>query len=201
MVQASAIPPPRPFIVWKKDLGVAIVLVIALLLGLLLRQVVVSRTKVFQDAQSPFRMEYPAGWVTAESLQEVLLKVEDPTANSVYKTTLTVEARDLDPSSPPTLQTLVDRRVQTSSELPGYHFISNDPATVGGAQGQQLRYAYITEPIDAPRRLSLPVVVIARDYIVTTKDRTYYITLTAPENEFDKASARLDSLIQTVKVE
>lgn len=201
MVTTANSPSPYRFVVWKKDLGVAIVVTVALLLGLLLREVVVNRTKVYQDSQSPFRMEYPAGWVTAESLQEVLLKVEDPTANSAYKTTLTVEARDLDPSNPPTLQTLVDRRVQDRSALPGYHFISNDPATVGGAQGQQLRYAFINEPIDTPRRVSLPVVVVARDYIVTTKDRTYYITLTAPENEFDKASTRLDSLIQTVKVE
>jgi len=43
--------------------------------------------------------------------------------------------------------------------------------------------------------------VRTREYIVAAKDRTYYITLAAPENEFEYASGRLEQIIQTVHVQ
>ena len=184
-----------------KDVGVAIVVLIALALGWLLHSQVASRTTVFQDQASPFRIAYPATWRTADSLQDVLVKVEDPQANSAFKTTLTVESRELDPADPPTLQTLVDRRVALRGGLTGYHFLANSETTVGGAKGAQIEYAYVVQPIDTPRRASLPVVVHAREYIVVGTGWTYYITLAAPQNEFEDASARFDQMIQTVNVQ
>ena len=185
----------------RKDVGVAVVVLAALALGWLLRNQIVSRTQVFQDANSPFRMAYPAGWASVESLQDVLLKVEDPQTDSAFKTSLTVESRELDPQNPPTLQTLVDRRVEQRGALTGYHFLSDQDATVGGARANQLEYGYVVQPIDAPRRASLPVVVHAREFIVVGKDYVYYIALAASENEFANASARLDQIIQTVQVQ
>ena len=183
-----------------KDLGVALAVLVALGLGLLLFLSADGRTRVYQSADTPFRMTYPATWMDAQSLQDVLLKVEDPQADSAFKTALTVESRELDPQSPPTLQTLLDRRVEQRGALTGYHFLDNAETTVGGLKAMQLQYAYVVQPIDEPRRASLPVVVRAREYIVVTQDRTYYITLAAPENEFERASARFDRILQTVQV-
>jgi hypothetical protein len=84
--------------------------------------------------------------------------------------------------------------------LTGYHFLGDGEATVGGAKAMQLEYAYVTQPIDEARRSSLPVVVRAREYIVVTQDRTYYITLAAPENEFERASQRFDQMIASVQL-
>lgn len=189
----------RDFRTWNKDLGVAIVLAIALVAAFVLSQFVVNRTKTFQDADAPFRFEYPARWTDAESLQDVLLKVEDPTTPSAYKSLLTVEARDLDPSAPPTMQQLVDRRVEQRSALTAYHFISDRDTTVAGVPAKELQYSYVVQPIDTPRRASLPVVVIAREYIIKTETRTYYMTLAAPENDFERASARFDGILNSVK--
>jgi hypothetical protein len=183
-----------------KDIGVALAVLVALALGWLLFLRVDGRTKLYQSADTPLRVAYPATWVDSQSLQDVLLKVEDPRADSTFKTTLTVESRELDPQSPPTLQTLLDRRVDQRSQLAGYHFLANNEATVGGAKAMWLEYAYVVQPIDEPRRASLPVVVRAREYIVVAKDRTYYITLAAPENEFERASAQFDRVLQTVQV-
>jgi hypothetical protein len=183
-----------------KDLGVALAVLIALALGGLLFLRVDGRTKSYQSTDTPFRVAYPATWNDSPSLQEVLLKVEDPATASAFKTTLTVESRQLDPQNPPTLQTLLDRRVAQRSALTSYHFLANADATVGGARAMQLEYVYTVQPIDAPRRAALPVVVHAREYIVVASDRTYYITLAAPENEFERASARLDRVLQTVQV-
>jgi hypothetical protein len=183
-----------------KDLGVALAVLVALGLGLLLFLRTDGRTRLYQSADTPFRIAYPVTWVDAEALQEVLLKVEDPQADSAFKTELTVESRELDPQSPPTLQALLDRRVEQRNALTGYHFLSNMETTVGGAKAMQLEYAYVVQPIDESRRASLPVVVRAREYIVVTQERTYYITLAAPENEFERASAKFDRMMQTVQV-
>jgi hypothetical protein len=184
-----------------KDLGVAIVVLVALALGLGMRWQVEGRVKQFQDPDSPFRMSYPAAWSFADSLQDVLLKVEDPNTDSAFKTALTIESRELDPASPPTIQNLIDRRVEQRSGLIGYHFLANADATVGGAKGAQIEYAYIVQPNDEPRRASLPVVVQAREYIIIGTDRTYYVTLNAPENAFAEASAQFERTIKTVQLQ
>jgi hypothetical protein len=122
-----------------KDLGVALVVLLALSLGWLLKSQVEGRTRQFQEPDTPFSLAYPATWLGTESLlQDALLKVEDPLVASAYKTTLTVERTDLDPAAPPTLQTLVDRRIVERSELTGYHFLADSAATVDGLKGQQL---------------------------------------------------------------
>ena len=200
MIQSNQGAPLYRMRMLPKDLGVAIVVLVALLLGLGMRYQVEGRVKQFQDADSPFRMSYPAAWGFADSLQDVLLKVEDPSTDSAFKTAMSVESRELDLATPPTIQTLIDRRVEQRSGLTGYHFLSNGDATVGGAKSALIEYAYVVQPIDEPRRASLPVVVQAREYIIIGKDRTYYVTLSAPENAFAEASAQFERMIKTVQL-
>jgi hypothetical protein len=183
-----------------KDLGVAIVVIAALLLGWLLREATLSRTLAYQDSETGFRLAFPAAWGMVDSLQDVMLKAENPNTGSAYKTNLVVEARDLDPQNPPTLQELVDRRVTQKGNLTSYHFISEQDDTVDGNKARQIVYGYVVQPIDQPRRVSLPVVVVAREYIIVGQDRAYYITVAAPEEEFDTASAQLDGILKTVDI-
>ena len=184
----------------RKDIGVAVVVVIALLLGWLLREYTLGRTQTYHDSVTGFSLKYPAAWSVADSLQDVLLKVESPLTDSAYKTNLTVETRQLDPQNPPTLQQLIDRRVAQHGALTGYHFIDEKEATVDGNKGERLIYAYTVQPIDQPRRVSLPVVVVAREYIVAGKNNVYYITVAAPQNDSDSASTRMDQIIQSVDI-
>ena len=201
MIQSNQGAPLYRVRMLPKDLGVAIVVLVALTLGLAMRFQVEGRVKQFQDADSPFRVSYPAAWGFADSLQDVLLKVEDPSTDSAFKTAMTIESRELDPASPPTLQDLVDRRVEQRSGLTGYHFLANADATVGGAKSARIEYAYIVQPNDEPRRASLPVVVQSREYIIVGTDRAYYVTLNAPENAFDEASAQFERAIKTVQLQ
>lgn len=184
-----------------KDIGVAAVVAVALVLGLLLRFSVEGSTKAFQSPDKTFSMSYPATWRTTQITDTLILRVENPQANSAYKTNVTVEARDLDTTAPPTLQELIDRRVVQRATLTGYHFLSNSERTVGGARAAELDYAFVAQPIDTPRSASLPVVARSREYIVVTKNRSYYITLAAPENDFSRATQQFDQMLQTVKVQ
>lgn len=182
------------------DLGVALVLLVALALALLLRSQVEGRTTTFQAQDLPFSIAYPAGWSTSEE-EGRLLFASDPLTPSTFKTQLSVESALLDPASPPTLQTLIDRRVDERDDLTAYYLMGQEETTVDGAPAHYLEYAYVVQPIDTPGRPALPVVVHAREYIVQTPDSAYYITLAAPADAFEAASAQFDRIMQTVNVQ
>jgi hypothetical protein len=99
------------------------------------------------------------------------------------------------------LQTLVDQRVAEQGTLAAYRLLASGDATIDGARGARIEYAYVVQPIDAPRRASLPVVVQAREYVVVAQDRVYYITLAAPQHEYEEAQARFEQSIAKVKVQ
>jgi len=184
----------------RKDAGVALVLAVALALGWLLRMNVADRSTVFQDKATGFAVTYPATWGSSESLKQIMLKVENPATESAFKTSLSVDRRLLDTQNPPTLQTLVDRRVAQQGALTAYHLLATSEATVAGLKAMRQEYAYVVQPIDQPRRASLPVVVHAIEYVVVGKDSAYYITLAAPEAAADDALQLMARIISTVKV-
>lgn len=191
----------QPVRMLPKDLGVALVVLVALAAGLLLREQVVGRTVAFTAQDSPFSLRYPASWGSLDPAEGTLLSVVDPASPSAFKTALQVERRDLDPAALPDLQTLVDRRVEERSAQLGYHLIGRTDTTVGGAPAAQLDYAYVVQPIDTPGRAALPVVVMAREYIVVPGATTYYIRLAAPEAAADDAFRQLDAILKTVRLQ
>lgn len=183
---------------WPKDLGVALVTIAALMVALLLRQGVVGATRTFQSDAAPFTLSYPATWHRVAPSAGILLRLEDPRAASTFKTTVTVENRDLDPAAPPTVQALADRRIAQDGDLLAYRLLATEEATVAGARGLRLDYAYVVQPLDVPQLASPPVVVRARQYIVVTANRAYYITLDAPENEFTAAAEQFAGILEEV---
>jgi len=185
---------------WPKDLGVALVTIAALAFALLLRQDVVGATRTYQADGSPFSLPYPATWNRAAPPDGVLLRVENPRAASTFKTAVTVEERELDPAAPPTVQALADRRIEQGRELLAYRLLGTDETTVVGERGMRLDYAYVVQPLDAPQLASPPVVVRARQYIVITANRAYYLTLDAPEGEFAAADGVFARMLEEVKI-
>ncbi len=186
----------------RKDVGVAVVAAIGLLIGFLLFNLENVSSVTFKAQDMPFSIAYPSGWVNTESLlEQPLLKVQDPTTPSGFKSTLTVDMRELDPAAPPTLQQLLDQRVEERGSLTAYHFIGNKETAVGGEKAMQYDYAYVVQPLDQPRRASTPVVVIAREYIVVAKDRTYYITLATPEDEQIRIGSKFEQIVNSVRLQ
>jgi len=193
--------PIYPLRMRPKDVGVALAALLFLLGGWLLMSSATARTRAFQDEFTPLRFAYPADWIAVETLQDVTLRVADPATPSAVKTSMTVESRPLDPAAPPTLQTLLDRRVEQRQALTGYHFLSEAETEVGGARAIVTEYAYVVQPIDEPRRASLPVVVRAREYIIVTADQSYYVTFSAPDQVFDRESRRFERVIASMVVQ
>ncbi len=185
---------------WNKDLGVALVTMLALLAGTLLMWRTETATRSFVSPDETFRLAYPAHWVSVDALNDLLLKVEDPQTASLFKTTLSVEQRDIDPANPPTLQELLDRRMEDRSLLTAYHFLREAETAVAGQRTIATDFAYVVQPIDEPRRPALPVVVRAREYIFITANHSFYLTLAAPAAEFDRLKGTLARIIASVEV-
>lgn len=192
---------PAPMRLRPKDLGVALIAALCLLGGWLLMQTTTGRTTSFASDLVPLRFSYPAGWIQQPGAENILLSVVNPATPSAFKTTITIENRPIDPASPPTLQTLLDRRVEQRQQLVGYHFLRDAEAEVDGARALVSDYAYVVQPIDEARRASLPVVVEAREYIIVTADQSYYVTLAAPEASFAEALRRFDQVIASMEVQ
>lgn len=182
------------------DVGVALLVLVALGLGLVVRGQIADRTARFQIENEPLQFNYPADWREVGSLQDVLLNVEDSFVDSTVKTTLTVAAQDLDPAAAPSLEELVSRRIDDRSTLTGYHFLSSGPADVAGNKAELIEYAYVAQPIDEPRRPSLPVVVTAREYVVVKNNRSYYFTIAAPEMASERSQTTLEHVIGSVRI-
>ena len=201
MSQMFAVKAAYPARMAPIDLGVALVALVALALGGVLRCQVDGATRVYQEPNAPFRIAYPRSWLSAASSPDTLLTVEDPRTRSTFKTTLTVERRDLDPAAPPSLQDLVDRRIVQRGALTAYRLLASDAATVGGAPAGRIDYAYVAQPIDLPGRYALPVVVRVREYLIALPDRAYAVTLAAPEQEYVEALERFEQAIKKVRVQ
>lgn len=184
------------------DLMVALMLAAALALGLVVRGQVANRFVAFQspDPTIPLQFSYPADWREVGTLQDVLLNVEDSFVESPVKTMLTVQSQELDPAAPPALEELVNRQIEDRSALTGYHFLSSAPAKIAGNDGTLIEYAYVMQPIDEPRRPSLPVVMAAREYVVVKANRSYYFSMAAPTSDAERAQTTMNQVIESVRI-
>ncbi|MBC8160927.1 MAG: hypothetical protein H7Z42_06875 [Roseiflexaceae bacterium] len=189
----------RPLRMLPIDLGVGLLALAALLAALLLRGSVEGQTQQFSSDQVPLRFRYPSSFVEVGTLDAPLLAVENPLTVSPFKTALVVENRELDATTPPALEELVNRRIDDRTALTGYHFLASGPTTVAGAPAFLIEYAHVIQPIDEPRRASMPVVVRNREYVVLVEGQSYYFTLAAPEDEFARASRQFDGVIASVQ--
>lgn len=201
MTQATGDEPIYDLRMRPKDVGVAVIATLCLLLGWMLMQTTTTRTQTFATDLAPITFAYPTGWIATETPENVLLRVANPSTRSPFKTALTVESRPLDPASPPTLQTLLDRRVEQRQAFSNYHFLAEEEAEVDGARALVSEFAYVVQPIDEPRRAALPVVVHSREYIIVTADQSYYVTLAAPEDEYAEARKQFDRVIASMQVQ
>ncbi len=176
------------------------VFALALAIGAVLKTLAESRSVEYRGDN--FRLNYPAGWVRqANPHPPYLFQVEDLGAVP-GRTTIAVQRRPMpqhDPLGVVQRDLTIERR--SDPAWAGYRELSRESdARVDGWEGLHVTFAYVEMDPD-PFRLSLPVVMHGEDYLFVGKTGVVIFTLTAAEENYDRARGLFLALVRSFREE
>lgn len=181
------------------DWTVALVVAIALILGLVLRGIALSRTTPFDFADAGISGSHPAGWVR-ETGSDPLLRVRNPRGRD-FNTTLELRTRPLATDTDPlvAMNTLAIQRAR-ESDVQAYRALDTEEVILdSGEVATRRTFAYVHENTN-PYIDQLPVVVKGVDLVLRDPDgRILIATLIASEDEFDTNLRYLHALVESLE--
>ena len=205
MTTTSVPTPARPVKREEPEWVVVAVVVVALLIGWMLKSLVESRTVTFSS--SALSLNYPATWFREVNPDDgdVILGVTDLGFGSPYGSRVTVRTIEalprlarMDDEASAAAAAVTAWTFQRSQDLDGYRVLSTGSAELDGHRGVRINYAYVSDPIASPYRKALPVVVEAVDYLFPVGDQTIVITTAAAGTQFEQESQRFATILSSV---
>jgi hypothetical protein len=197
MVDTASVRRATPLKGWLDELLVVVLVVVALLLGWVLKAWVVGQTVSFTSDDGSVSLRYPARWLNQVD-KETLLTVSDVRQEGVFKPTFSLSTRDMNPAFPLTQNDLlVTWSVAKAQELTAYRVLSADPATVDGQTASTMTYAYVAEPAGAAQN-AIPAVVQAVDCVVTYEGEAYIFTFATLAEHFESDEDIFRSILGSV---
>ncbi|MDH4207578.1 MAG: hypothetical protein OEV76_01745 [Anaerolineae bacterium] len=182
---------------WLDEVLVILLVIVALLLGWLVRSWVQGQTATFTSDDGAVSLRYPAGWLQ-QTDKDTLLTVSDVRANGSFKPSFSLTTREMNPDYPLTASdVLVSLSVQRAEQLTAYRVLNVDEGTVDGLDASSLTYAYVSEP-EGGLQASLPVVVEAVDWVVLRGGKAYVFSFAAPAEEFSSRAGAFSSIMSSV---
>lgn len=184
---------------------VVAVVVVALLIGWMLKSLVESRTVTFSS--SALSLNYPATWFREVNPHDgdVILGVTDLGFGSPYGSRVTVRTIEalprlarMDDEASAAAAAVTAWTFQRSQDLDGFRLLSTESTELDGRRGVRVDYAYVSDPIASPYRKALPVVVEAVDYLFPVGDQTIVITTAADGAQFEQESQRFATILSSV---
>lgn len=171
---------------------IALVAVIMLGLGWLMRNSALSATVVFADDLSGIRAQIPQNWLITTDDPAFVLKAEDAGAIP-FKTILSVSVLPVGAEATP--RNVVDTlTLQRAGQLASYRVLSIEPLALGEDPAIEMNYAYVqTEP--NPFLNAVPLVVQGRDVVVIRQNQAIIITYREERGKFDLNEARFDNFL------
>lgn len=165
---------------WADWVVVALVAV-ALLLGWVLKESVLSRTVPFNTGEAGISGRRPEGWIT-ESGDDPLLRARDPRGGA-FDTVLELRSQPLGEGAE-TGQALDDLRWERATRLTAYQTLGAREVLVGREALPQRTFTYVHEDTN-PYTENLPVVVRGVDVALRDGDRAIVVTYLAGAEDFD----------------
>ena len=205
MTTTSVTTPARPAKREEPEWVVVAVVVVALLIGWMLKSLVESRTVTFSG--SALSLNYPATWFRELNPDDgdVILSATDLGSGSLYRSRVTVRTIELlpqlagiDDETASAAAAITAWTFQRSQDLDGYRVLSTESTELDGHRGVRVDYAYVSGPIASPYRKALPVVVEAVDYLFPVGDQTIVITTAADGTQFEQESQRFATILSSV---
>jgi hypothetical protein len=205
MTTTSVTTPARPVKREEPEWVVVAVVVVALLIGWMLKNQVESRSVTFSGPA--LSLNYPATWFRELNPDDgdVIFSVTDMGFGSCYRSRVTVRATEalpqlagMDDDAASATAAVTAWTFQRSQDLDGFRLLSTKSTELDGHRGVRINYAYVSDPIASPYRKALPVVVEAVDYLFSVGDQTIVITTAAAGTQFEQESQRFATILSSV---
>jgi hypothetical protein len=183
------------------DWAVIGVLIVALLLGWVVKVVAEGRRDTYTDTQHGLTLRYPRGWLLKAD-EDLAFQAVDPGSGD-FKTTYQVRIWPIDGTAEltPTLTVVLNNNsLERAQEGLAYRLFD----TVGGTEkdGQstmEMTYVYV-EPGSDLFMQQMPVVVQGLDIAVGHGDKAYVFSLLASEAEFEGAVAAFRRFVKSAEI-
>jgi len=163
------------------DWAVIILVTLALILGLALREVVLSNTVPF-TTESGISGKYPADWIRETATADPSLSVRNPRGGE-FDTVLELYNRSLAHEAQTTLA-LDTLKLERTGQMAVYKDMGIEQVTIDGKTATQRTFTYIHVD-DNPYLDQLPVVVQGIDLALRDGDRVVIVTFLANAEDFE----------------
>lgn len=175
------------------DWAVIVLVAVALILGWVLRESILSRTVPF-TAGTDVSGRCPATWVR-ETGTDPLLRVRDPLSGA-FGATLELRVRALAAETQPAL-VLDALALERAREVSAYQTLSTDQVRARGEDATQRTFTYV-EVNRNPYLNRLPVVVQGVDLALRDGDRVVVVTFLASAEDFDAYQRYFHAFVESL---
>jgi len=160
---------------------VPIVFVIAIAMGLLIKQNTSSSVWPYVSQQAGIEATYPAGWLFDETSNDYVVRLSDPAARP-FKTQFII--RVVPASQFTSVRNVLDElTIQRSVELSAYRVLNVENVAVNGVQATQMNFVFVNADPD-PFSQRVPAVVLGTDIVIIDEGRAITITFMSSEETF-----------------
>ncbi|MBX3000554.1 MAG: hypothetical protein KF893_18685 [Caldilineaceae bacterium] len=168
----------------RNDLYVIATIVIAILLGWLVRNSTANAVRQYTFEGGAPAITLPADWIISRTQEGLLLRATDPRSPSTFNGLVEVSARPLREGEDLTVLN-VSWPLKRSQELDRFRTLSSRAMIApNGEPAQLITYAYIADPTRESGTLGMPVVVRGQDLIMMVgegADRQLVVITTAAD--------------------
>jgi hypothetical protein len=162
------------------DWAVVVLVAVALILGLALREVTLFRTTPF-TTRAELTGRYPAEWVQ-ETGDDPLLRARDARGGE-FDTTLELRSRPLANDAEPAL-VLDALKLERAGQVLAYRTLDTDQVLIGNRTATRRTFTYVHDDRN-PYVDRLPVVVQGVDLALRDDGRIIVVTFLADAKDFD----------------
>jgi hypothetical protein len=176
-------------------------LIVALLLGWVVKAVAEGRRDTYTDTQHELTLRYPRGWLLKAD-EDLAFQAVDPGSGD-FKTTYQVRIWPIDATGEmtPTLTLVLNNNsLERAQEGVAYRlFDTVEGAERDGQPTMEMTYVYV-EPGSDLFMQQMPVVVQGLDIAVGHGDEAYVFSLLASQAEFEGAEAAFRRFVRSAEI-
>lgn len=168
---------------------------VALILGLVLRELTLFRTAPFTIGEAGISGRCPAAWMR-ETGDDPLLRVRDVRGGE-FDTALELRSRPLAAEAEPAM-VLDALALERANQVAAYRSLSTDQVLIGGqtATRRSFTYAYVDR---SPYLDRLPVVVRGVDLALRDGGRVIVVTFLAGADDFDSRYRYFRAFVESLE--